>query len=479
MFSFVTENVLPVQIIKSEGNLQNSKNLLVDNGTNIWVREDNVCTINGKGYIVFDFGKEYHGGARILTHITSLPQVEVRLRFGESLSETFAEIGEKGACNDHSIRDFKTLLTSYSDMTFAQTGFRFLRIDFLTDANVSIKNVYCAYTHRKFPDFSPFYSKDERISEIFNVAKRTVELCCQSQLWDGIKRDRLVWIGDIHPEMLALTSLYGKMPIIENALTLSKNQYPLGTWMNDMPMYSAWWAIIMADYCKLCADYELAKENEDYLQGIIKQCSKCVKEDGSLDFESYFVDWATHGKEDEIAGCRALLTIMTNKFIELASVLSLDATDAKNLLKKLDKQPIRVKSAKQVVALKYFAQGRILDEEIKLITKGGAQGLSTFMSYYVLKTVAKTYSIDYAIQMLKDYYGAMLDKGATTFFEDFDMAWVQNTNRIDTLAKDGEKDIHGDFGAFCYKGYRHSLCHGWSGGVIKFLYEYCNELSCD
>ena len=109
MFSFVTENVLPVQIIKSEGNLQNSKNLLVDNGTNIWVREDNVCTINGKGYIVFDFGKEYHGGARILTHITSLPQVEVRLRFGESLSETFAEIGEKGACNDHSIRDFKTL----------------------------------------------------------------------------------------------------------------------------------------------------------------------------------------------------------------------------------------------------------------------------------------------------------------------------------------------------------------------------------
>ena len=28
----------------------------------------------------------------------------------------------------------------------------------------------------------------------------------------------------------------------------------------------------------------------------------------------------------------------------------------------------------------------------------------------------------------------------------------------------GRRDIHGDFGEFCYPGYRHSLCHGWSAG---------------
>ena len=26
--------------------------------------------------------------------------------------------------------------------------------------------------------------------------------------------------------------------------------------------------------------------------------------------------------------------------------------------------------------------------------------------------------------------------------------------------------------AFCYVGLRHSLCHGWSSGVLAFLYEY-------
>ena len=31
--------------------------------------------------------------------------------------------------------------------------------------------------------------------------------------------------------------------------------------------------------------------------------------------------------------------------------------------------------------------------------------------------------------------------------------------------------IHGDNGAFCYKGFRHSLCHGWSSAPTAFLAE--------
>ena len=36
----------------------------------------------------------------------------------------------------------------------------------------------------------------------------------------------------------------------------------------------------------------------------------------------------------------------------------------------------------------------------------------------------------------------------------------------------GKKDIHGDFGAYCYKGFRHSLCHGWASGPTSWLTEY-------
>ena len=43
---------------------------------------------------------------------------------------------------------------------------------------------------------------------------------------------------------------------------------------------------------------------------------------------------------------------------------------------------------------------------------------------------------------------------------------------LDELDPD-KKDIHGDFGAHCYVGLRHSLCHGWSAGVAKFIKEHC------
>ena len=33
-------------------------------------------------------------------------------------------------------------------------------------------------------------------------------------------------------------------------------------------------------------------------------------------------------------------------------------------------------------------------------------------------------------------------------------------------------DIHGDFGAYCYKNFRHSLCHGWASGPCPYLAHY-------
>jgi hypothetical protein len=63
----------------------------------------------------------------------------------------------------------------------------------------------------------------------------------------------------------------------------------------------------------------------------------------------------------------------------------------------------------------------------------------------------------------------MLDMGATTFWEDFNLDWTTNATPIDRLPEEGKQDIHGDFGDYCYPGYRHSLCHGWSSGPAAWL----------
>jgi hypothetical protein len=77
-----------------------------------------------------------------------------------------------------------------------------------------------------------------------------------------------------------------------------------------------------------------------------------------------------------------------------------------------------------------------------------------------------------ALADIRTYWGAMLNMGATTFWEDFNMDWLPNASRIDEIVKPGQKDIHGDYGAYCYIGLRHSLCHGWASGPTPWLTEH-------
>lgn len=78
---------------------------------------------------------------------------------------------------------------------------------------------------------------------------------------------------------------------------------------------------------------------------------------------------------------------------------------------------------------------------------------------------------DQALDIISDYWGGMLDMGATTFWEDFDVEWKKNSARLDEFTPEGMNDIHGSFGAYCYPSYRHSFCHGWSSGVTAWLTE--------
>ena len=40
---------------------------------------------------------------------------------------------------------------------------------------------------------------------------------------------------------------------------------------------------------------------------------------------------------------------------------------------------------------------------------------------------------------------------------------------ITEITPEGTKDIHGDFGAYCYENFRHSLCHGWASGPTPWM----------
>lgn len=462
------EYIFPKKI-KSSDLAVSTEWLLKKQHMQIGLCEREVTTISKGGYIVLDYGKEMNGGIRILTYLGE--RVRVRIRFGESLSECYSQIGdEKNATNDHALRDFYVELQNYSDMTFGNTGFRFVRIDFFDEAQ--IKSVVAINHIFRGKILYKYDGNDRIIKNIYTCAKRTIDLCAgQDYLWDGVKRDRLVWVGDSHPEMLALTTLYGKSLVLERSLDFVKDQTPLPNWMNNMPMYSMWWIIILADYYEKTGCYDYLTKQIDYLEELVKLMSEHVSENGELKYSFLFVDWPTSSQPDEEGGVRAINIIAMKKAIEILSLFNKDTSYAKEALNRLLKKPIKVQKSKQVAGLKYFAIG--LDNEDKdLLVKNGASGMSTFMSYYILKAIA-SFDKEKAIEIMKEYYGKMLEKGATTFWEDFNIEWANGSSRIDKLPKKGQKDIHGDFGAYCYRGFRHSLCHGWSAGVLQFIKEEC------
>ncbi len=466
----IREQIFPRAIIKTTGPIAGAEIFLTPTDLQIGLDETHLVQVGGKASVILDFGKEINGSVRILTQTVDGGSVKVRISTGESLTECCAQIGEKNAGNHHTLRDITTDLIMYSDMSFLETGFRFLKLDILEDKKVTLKSVSAVYIHRDLKADGYFICSDKRVNDIFETARHTLSLNMQDYIWDGIKRDRLVWIGDLHPEMLGILSLYSGDDSIEKALTYSKNHTPLPGFINRTTSYTAWWIIILHDYWLHTGNNVFLKENAEYAYGCIGLLDTLVNDDGSILVEERCLfDWPSHGSEDEAAGICALFLLAARKAAAIFKFLNMSAAACEKLIGKLNKKSYVVLKWKQCEAFQVYAGLKDAEKSAAFLTADGGRGFSTFMSYYILSAISDGAGAQKAVELMKEYYGGMLDMGATSFWEDFDLDWTKNACPLDRFPEKGEADIHGDFGKHCYIGFRHSLCHGWSCGPVAFL----------
>lgn len=75
----------------------------------------------------------------------------------------------------------------------------------------------------------------------------------------------------------------------------------------------------------------------------------------------------------------------------------------------------------------------------EVVSVGGGKGFSTFYGYYMLEALAKAGEYEKAIDIINTFWGAMLDLGATTFWEDFNLDWIPNAAPIDEPVPAGKK----------------------------------------
>lgn len=464
-------------IINAETLLQKGKGQVAVNDEGLFRF---VSTQNKKPGILLDYGKEIHGGVKISMGIReSKTPLKLRLRFGESVGEAMSEIGGKqNATNEHSLRDFIIEVPWLGSIEVGETGFRFLHVDVVeAGEDAPIKSIEAAFVYRDIPYLGSFESNDERLNEIWLTGAYTVHLNMQNYLWDGIKRDRLVWVGDLHPEVMTINTVFGANPIVPKSLDLARDQHPLPQWMNGISSYSMWWILIHKEWYKYHGNLAYLKEQEEYMVGLLDQLSTFIDKDNKEILDGgRFLDWPTSEIPEAVhAGLQAMMVMTFEAGSDIMKIYGMEDLQKKykKVAERLQKHTPRKNDTKQAAALMALADlqdAKKVNQEI--LTKDGVQRMSTFYGYYILEAMAKAGDYDGAMNVIRDYWGGMLDLGATTFWEDFDVLDVRNSARIDELVPENKYDIHGDFGEYCYVGYRHSFCHGWASGPTPWLSQY-------
>ncbi|MBP5183050.1 MAG: alpha-L-rhamnosidase, partial [Lentisphaeria bacterium] len=384
-----------------------------------------------------------------------------RVRFGESVSETLGDANE-----DCSRKNALLELPNYGQIEYGNTVFRFVRLLNESETDVKIQGLSGIVLERDLEVTGSFHSSDEELDLIWKTAVRTVHLCMQDFIYDGAKRDRVVWMGDMHPEIRTILCAFSDTSIIPDSLEFLIKQTPEDQPVNGIQTYSCWLIVALWDYVCVSGDIAFLRRHSERIRLMLKIFRSFIREDGSENIpEHRFLDWPNENSpEAKHAGIQALLLWMMQAGARLLRLLGEDDSSeiaAQKLLKRHVPDPVGRKAPAALMTLTGLADFR------HVLENDPFRDVSTFYGYYVLQAKETVP----ALALLRKYWGGMLKMGATSFWEDFDLDWMENAFGIDSLPVPGKKDIHGDFGNYCYKGLRHSLSHGWSGGPAPFLSE--------
>lgn len=470
----VRRYVPPVRVVRQSAGVVNSDAVVGRVNVQSFCHYDpELCVIPPGEELLLDFGVELHGLLTVNSGPMGGRPVRMRVTLGESVSETLGT-----PTLDHAVHQFEVDMPMLGQLNLGHSAFRFVRIEVPRREKRALELIGVCVTavYRDFEYAGRFESDDARLNRIWEVGAYTVHLNCQDYIYDGVKRDRLVWMGDLYPEVRTFMSVFDDTALIRRSLDFIRDRTPHDKWMNTASSYSCWWVICQHDLYFYRGDYAYLKEQGRELRILLARLLECIGPDGAEALTEWrFLDWST--AEDDVsrhAGLQGLLAWT----LDCGSRLALELEEPV-LARRCEKAAAGLrgvapdcggnKIAAAMQVLGGVADPVALNERILKVDPD--RGISTFYGYFVLLARAAAGDTAGALEVIRSYWGGMLDFGATTFWEDFDLSWTQNSFRIDELPVPGKKDIHGDFGKHCYKGLRHSLCHGWAGGPTAFLTE--------
>ena len=415
---------------------------------------------------IFDFGRDVFGYLRIKgKHIRG----KYFICYGESLEEASSSL----YCEVYDNVDVD------SDDIFILThsrGFRFVSVTSdIKDYEISLNSELLPTTA-----CGSFVCSEELMNRIEEVSLYTLSLNMRETFIDGIKRDRWCWGGDVYHAILFNMYSYFDKEICRRSLWATIGKIPDTHYINHIMDYSYLWFIALYEYYAYTADIDFLKTIFNRAFDHLNFCLKQLNKDGFVEGDRYrdwvFIEWAEFPKEGVLSAEQILFYKAICCMAELAE--SLHRNDIFEKLKAFGAE-----YREKIVSVFYdkekhlFYNNAIENEHTDSITRyanvfavmfdffnedesrkiveamRGSKHIceikTPYAKFYEIVMLCKMGYKKDAYKNVKDYWGGMINEGATTFWESYDPKEIGN-NRYMMYGR--------PFGK--------SLCHAWGAGPI-------------
>ncbi|WP_242692050.1 alpha-L-rhamnosidase C-terminal domain-containing protein [Aridibaculum aurantiacum] len=426
--------------------------------------------------LLADFGKETFGFIKL--HGLK-GKGNLTIYYGESqeeaLSTTHGETLDRLQVNRPSKRDSVMELSK---------AFRYVNI--IADPAVTYDSVSMLYEYAPVTVRGDFRCSDDLINKIYDVSKYTFELNTREFFIDGIKRDRWIWSGDAYQSYLMNYYLYFDNPTVERTLVALRGKDPVTSHINTIMDYTFYWFIGIYDYYLYTGDTKFIQQYYPRMQSLMEYVLSRRNKNGMVEGLSgdwVFIDWAEGLSKKGEVSFEQLLFARSLEAMAISANIAGDATNgakyqqlATDLKSKIfstywneGKQALvhsRIDGVPTDHVTRYAnmfaiffnwlndAQKQGVKQNV-LLNKDVPKITTPYMRFYELEALAAMGEQAYVLKEMKDYWGGMLNLGATSFWEEYN----PSKQGVEHLAMYGRP-----FGK--------SLCHAWGASPIYLLGKY-------
>lgn len=359
-----------------------------------------------------------------------------------------------------------------------------VRYAYVPDCQKEEIGIKAIHQYVDIPVRAQFSCDDALLNKIWSVAEHTFKLCSGIFFIDGIKRDKWIWGGDAYQSFFVNQYLMADADINRRTLLALRGNDPMTTHINTILDYTLYWILSIKIHEGAYGDIEFLEQIYPKMCSLIDFCETQLEEHGFIigrEGDWIFIDWADLDKEGALCAEQMLFAECYRTMAVLSRKLGVEAARCEGYQKKYEHLTKNINafywddsngayidsfvSGKKHVARhanifailfdiadeeqkKQIVKNVLLNEEIPQIT-------TPYFKFYEMDALCRMGHLEEVLARVREYWGGMLERGAVTFWEEYDPK----------VPEEEQYDMYGDkFGK--------SLCHAWSASPIYLLARY-------